>query len=172
MSNSGIWVVLFARPKNNLSLRPLNDERFRVGADIMYLRRFGQAQKMKAGDRVVIQFGGPKGSDPLAGYLFLAGFVDQEARNLTPQDKTKYKRLIELTVEMFPEIQLSPGLWERQGIIGYRLFSLSPDMLPIFRPYPQLKPGDNFKKFLPETPEFPILDEWWRKVVPNSESKK
>ena len=169
MLNSIIWVVLFARPRKDLSLRPLYNERIRVGADMMYLRRFSQAKGMSVGDRVIVQYGGPKGSDPLAQYLVQAGCVEEAARNLTQRDAEKYKTLLGLTCEMFPEFQTAPGLFERQGIIKYRLFTPPPNVTPLFRPYPQPMPGDNFKQFLPGSPEHPLLDDWWRNVVPKGE---
>jgi hypothetical protein len=172
MLSSIIWVVLFARPRKDLSLRPLYNERVRVAADMMYIRRFSQARGMSVGDRVVVQFGGPKGSDPLAQYLVQAGCVEEEARNLNQGDAEKYKMLLDLTIEMFPEFQTAPGLFERQGIIKYRLFSLPRNVSPIFRPYPQLMPGDNFKQFVPGDPEYPLLDEWWHRVVPKGQCGK
>ena len=166
MVSSVIWVVIYARPE--VPLRPLFDERTRVGADMMYMRRFGQAKAMSVGDRVVIHFGGPKRTDRYAQYLVQAGCVMERARPITQQDAQNLKTLLDLTCEMFPDFQRAPGLLERQGIIFYHLFSPPPGIGPLPRPYPQPKAGDNFIRLLPERPEYPQVDSWWRKVVPKS----
>jgi len=165
MVSSIIWVVIFARPRREVPLRPLYDERIRVGADMMYIRRFNQAKAISVGDRVVIHFGGPKASDPLAQYLVQAGCVKEQARLITQKDAQNFKTLLDLTCEMFPHFQTMPGLLERQGIIFYNFFSPPADIGPLPIPYPSPMPGNNFIKLLPGCPEYPLIDSWWRRVV-------
>ena len=166
MVSSVIWVVIYARPKPDVRLRPLVDERLRVGADMMYIRRFQDAKKMAKGDRLVIHFGGPKGSDPWAQHLVQAGCVKEPARNLNQRDVQEFRTLLDLTCKMFPDFQTAQGLLERQGIIFYQLFNPPPGIRILPRPYPQPRAGDNFKHFLPEDPEYPQIDAWWHAVVP------
>ena len=155
-----------------MPLRPLFDERFRVGADLMYIRRFGQSLRLEVGDRILDHFGGPKGSDPWAGYLVQAGCVTEKARPLTEEDLLAFPQLLKLTKEMFPDFQTAPGLLQRQGIIRYKRFRPPSDVAILPRPYPPPKPGDNFLKFLPDDPEYPQLDAWWHAVVPGGECGK
>jgi hypothetical protein len=172
MVSSVIWVVIYARPRREVRLRPLFNERARVSADMMYPRRFSQATAMAKGDRVVIHFGGPKGSDPWAGCLVQAGCVKEPPRNLNQQDAQEFKPLLDLTCEMFPYFQTDPGLFERQGIIFYQLFNPPPGVRILPRPYPPPMPGMNFKRFLPEDPEYQQIDAWWHAVVPRGQCGK
>lgn len=172
MVSSVIWVVIYARPRRELRLRPLFDERGRVGADMMYMRRFGQATKMAKGDRVVIHYGGPQRSDIYAQHLVQAGCVKEPARNLTQQDAHKYKTLLDLTCEMFPYFQTDQGLLERQGIIFYQLFNPPPGVRILPIPFPPPMPGMNFKSFLPDDPEYQQIDAWWHAVVPRGQCGK
>jgi hypothetical protein len=169
MPSTVIWAVLYSIPKEarqrGLSLRPLVNERFRVGADMMYIRRFGQAMRLAKGDRVVINFGGPSGSDRHAGYIIQAGCVKEVARHLREQDRQDFALLLKLTCEMFPHFQTEPGLFERQGIIRYDLFNPPPDVQPLPRPFPPPMPGMNFIPLLPGDPEYSQLDRWWNAVV-------
>ena len=172
MLSSVIWVVIYARPRREVPLRPLIDERARVGADLMYSKRFQYARALVEGDRVVVHFGGPSGSDPLAQHLVQAGCVIEVARPLNQRDLQQFGTLLKLTIEMFPHFQTTPGLLERQGIIRYRLFSPPPGVRPLPRPYLQPMPGMNFKRLLPEDPEYPQVDAWWGAVVPSDHCGK
>jgi hypothetical protein len=168
MVSKVIWVFIYARPRREVPLKPLADERARVGAELMYIRRFRQALALSKGDRVVIHFGGPRGSDPFAGHLVRAGCVEEPARPLTQSDARDpgLKRLLDLTIQMFPDFQTAPGLFERQGIIRYRLFDPPPGVSPLPRPFPPPRPGMNFIRLMPEDPEYQVVDPWWHAVVP------
>ena len=172
MVSNVIWVVIYARPRREVSLRPLIDERARVGADLMYINRFQDAKALETGDRIVVHFGGPSGSAPYAQHLVQAGCVTEKARPLNQRDLQKFGTLLTLTVEMFPHFQTAPGLLERQGIIQYHLFSPPPDVRPLPRPYPQPMLGMNFKQLLPGDPEYPQVDAWWHAVVPRGQCGK
>lgn len=166
MRSSAIWVVIHARPRRDVRLRPLFDERFAVGADLMYTNRFQDALALECGDRIVDHFGGPSGSDPWAQCVVQAGYVIEKARPLRQGDLEEYRRLFLLTKEMFPHFQSEAGLLERQGIMKFLRFRPPTGVHPLPRPYRQPMPGDNFKRFAPGDPEYPQLDRWWRAVVP------
>ncbi|HAZ32181.1 MAG TPA: hypothetical protein DCY61_05770 [Dehalococcoidia bacterium] len=170
MVSSIIWVVIHARKE--VPLRPLFDQRFRDGADLMYVNRFQNASALEVGDRIVDHFGGPSGSDPWAQHIVQAGCVIEKARPLNQGDLEKYPMLFCLTIEMFPYFQTAPGLLERQGIIKYRQFRPPPGVVLLPRPYRQPRPGDNFKRFIPGNPEYPQLDAWWHAVVPRGQCGK
>lgn len=172
MVSSVIWVVIHARPRAEVPLRPLFDERFRVGADLMYVKRFRQATALDVGDRIVDHFGGPLGSDPWAQHVVQAGCVIERARPLTQKDLAQYPELFRLTIEMFPRFQTAPGLLERQGIIGYRRFRPPPGVALLPIPYQPPMRGNNFKRFSPGDPEYPQLDAWWHAVVPQGQCGK
>jgi len=172
MVSAVIWVVIHARPKREVPLRPLFDERFRVGADLMYVNRFQDASALELGDRIVDHFGGPSGSDPWAQYIVQAGCVTERARPLSQKDLGEYPELFRLTIQMFPHFQTAPGLLERQGIIKYQRFRPPPGVALLPRPYQQPRPGDNFKRFVPGDPEYPQIDAWWYAVVPRGECGK
>jgi len=169
MVSDVIWVAIYARPRREVPLRPLMEERFRVGADLMYTRRFQKAIALQVGDRKLSFFGGPSGSNPDAQHLVYAGCVTQKARPLEQADLKDYPELFRLTIEMFPHFQTAPGLLERQGIIKYQLFRPPPGVMPLPRPFQQPRPGDNFKRFVPSDPEYPQLDDWWHAVVPRGQ---
>jgi hypothetical protein len=172
MISKVIWVVIHARPRREVPLRPLFDERFRVGADLMYENRFQDASALEVGDRIVDHFGGPLGSDVWAQHVVQAGCVTKKARPLSQKVLVEYQRLFELTKQMFPPFQTAPGLLERQGIIRYRQFRPPLGVSPLPRPYRQPRSGDNFKRFSPDDPEYPQLDAWWHAVVPRGECGK
>ncbi len=165
MVSTVIWVVIYAKPPNG-PLRLLFDERTRVGADMMYIRRFGQARAMAVGDRVVIHFGGPRGSDPYAQYIVQAGCVKEAAMPITQQDAQNLRALLDFTHQGFPHFQTDMPLLGQQGIIFYHLFSPPPGVETLPRPYPPPKRGDNFIRLLPEHLAYPQIDSWWRKIVP------
>lgn len=172
MVSSVIWVVIHARPKPEVPLRPLFDERFRVGADLMYVKRFQEFSDLEVGDRIVDHFGGPSRSDPWAQYVVQAGCVTEKARHLNHADLGEYAELVRLTKEMFPHFQIDSGLFERQGIIKYRRFRPPLGVAILPRPYEQPRPGNNKKKFVPNDPEYPQLNAWWHAVVPRGQCGK
>ncbi len=170
MTESTIWVVIFARPSNG-SLRPLFTERSNVGADMMYPRRFAQSKAMKKGDRIAIHFGGPRGSDAFAQHLVQAGYVKEPARPLNQEDIRQYSLLAELTKGAFLFFQTDPSLLARQGIIFYQLFEPSDNIRPLPRPYLPPKVGDNFIKLVPGDPAYNQVNNWWCSVVLREETK-
>ena len=171
MVSDVIWVVIYAKPPN-APLRPIFNERTRMGADMMYIRRFGQSKAMAQGDRVVIHFGGPRGSDPYAQYLVQAGYVTETARPLNLQDVQNFRTLLNLTCEGFPHFQTDVRLLPLQGIIRYQLFEPPAGVRPLPRPYPPPKPGQNFIRLTPEHPAYPQIDSWWHQVVPKGHTAK
>ncbi len=172
MVSDVIWVAVYARPRREVPLRPLVEERFRVGADLMYVNRFQDAKALQVGDRIEILFGGPSGSDPYAQHLVQAGCVTERARPLNQADLEEYQELFSLAMKMFPHLQTAPGLLERQGIIKYQLFRPPPGVMPLPRPFQQARQGDNFKRFVLGDPEYPQLDAWWHTVVPRGQCGK
>lgn len=169
LTESTIWVVIYARPSNG-SLRPLFTERTNVGADMMYPRRFAQSKAMQNGDRIAIHFGGPRGSDAFAQHLVQAGYVKEPARPLNQEDIRQHSLLVELTKVVFPFFQTDPSLLARQGIIFYQLFEPPENIGPLPRPYLPPKVGDNFIKLMPGDPVYNQVDNWWRSVVLREES--
>lgn len=169
LTESTIWVVIYAKPYNG-SLRPLLNERTNVGADMMYPRRFAQSKAMKNGDRIAVHFGGPRGSDALAQHLVQAGYVKETARPLNQEDIRRYSLLTELTKAAFPFFQMDPSLLARQGIIFYQLFEPTEQVGPLPRPYLPPKVGDNFIKLIPGDPVYHQVNNWWCNVVLKKES--
>ena len=164
-----IWVVVFAVPPAG-GLRNIFEVRDRLRADVMYDTRRKQALAMQVWDRIVVHFGGPKGSDPWAQHLIRAGCVKQGARNLSPQDeKGTLGELFSLTRQMFP-------FGEITGVMFYEWFAPPPEVGPLPRPYQAPKPGKNFIELSPSHPAYADreayreayrkVDEWWRRVVP------
>lgn len=170
MPTDVIWVVIHARPRREVPLKPLFDERYRIQADLMYTNRFEDASVLEVGDRILDHFGGPSGSHPWAQHIVQAGRVIEKARRLRQGDLEQYRELFHLTKQMFPHFQEEPGLLERQGIVRFIRFRPPPGVPPLPRPYRQPMPGDNFKKFTPTDPEYRQLDTWWHTVVSAGES--
>ena len=168
MGNDVIWIIIHDRPRREVPLRPLFDERFRLGVDLMYVNSNKEANALNVGDCIVDYFGGPPESDPWAQHIVQAGYVIERARHLHQEDLTEYPELFRLTIQMFVNFQIVPVLLERQGIIKYRRFRSPPSVVPLPWSNLQFRPGDNFKKLEPFDPEYHQLDTWWHAIVPQN----
>ena len=161
MISTVIWVVVWAKPEKGVPLRPLVDERFEVGADMLYPKRFKQALDISAGDRLVFHFGGPSGSDHQAQHFVRAGCL-KNVRPITQQDTQHYGNLLRLIRQMFPKFKIHP----EHGIMFFDSFPPPPNIGILRRPCRQPNQGNNFIALLPTHAGYKETDEWWRKVVP------
>jgi len=158
MISDVIWVVIFAVPPAG-SLEEIFQLRDRLKVDVMYENRHNQAQALKQGDRVVVHYGGPRQSSPLAQHLVRAGCVKEVARAITPGDERTWGELLSISRTMFPFRQIT-------GIMFYEWFAPTAEVGPLLRPYSAPKRGANFIKLTPESPAYHQVDQWWHRVIP------
>jgi len=164
LESSSVFIVVNAAgsvpdDQNALNANRLVQRRVTSGVDILAYRRFVSARRLRKGSMIVMHQGGARSFREKygAGQLVAAGTVKEEAREITEEDRDRYREDYELTRECFPDVPLV-GIILYEFPKGMASEPLAKETVPYY-----VRRGDNFIRIGPADKRYARLLEWWRR---------